>query len=281
MNKEDINFEKEIDSSNIFEWFEDENNLKQEVKNINESESKDILYYIHNIWKFLEISFFCLFFITSIVYWYIYIQKNETIINSNSLDPFCNMILWDIINTDTYCSSIFALNKKYSSEYENLKVKQTEQIIEILWDVYEIENFTKSKDVVFLLNETQNKLRPMKILEEFDNIKRNYDVDKDKIKCYNVMISKGNILSAKCEASSSWFESILWFEGNSKSKVKWTSISVASSFLNFIEKTSKNFTILNKQKVFSSSNEIWDDDGFKKKTVFDIELKYISSNLSL
>ena len=282
MATEEVNFEKEISSSNIFEWFEKDDKLNQEVIEKEEGEKRDLMFYLFYISRTLEVLFFILFFIVIITYWYIVIQKNEWLNNSSSLDPFCGIVLWDIKNTDTYCSSIYFLNKKYISELDDLRNKQATQIIQILKDVYEIENFTKSNEIEFLLSKKQDRLKVLDILEEFDNLKRIYEpIDKDKIKCNNILLTEGNILSATCEASSSSFENVVWFNWMNWPKVKGTSISLAMSFLNFIEKTSKNFILMDKQKVFSSENIVWDDDGFKNKTKFELKLIYTPSNLSL
>ena len=271
----------EIDSSNIFKWFEGDINLKQDIIDINESSDKDIYYYLSKVWKFNEIVFIFFLLFTIIAYWYVSIQKNEEIINSGSLDPFCKIILWDIENPDSNCSSIFALSKNYQDEYKKLKDEQTWQILEILWKVYEIENFIKSKEVVFILNEWEGKLKPLEILEEFDNLKRNFEVEKDKIICTDISITIDNILSLKCDIKSAPGEYILWFDWTNQTLVKWSSISLASSFLNYIEITSKNFIILNKQKTFSSEIVLWNDSNFNKKTTVNLKLRYIPNNLSL
>jgi hypothetical protein len=54
----------------------------------------------------------------------------------------------------------------------------------IIEKLYEVENFTKSKEVIFLLDKSSNKLKVLSILEEFDNLKNQFDnLDKEKIQC--------------------------------------------------------------------------------------------------
>ena len=105
----------EIDSSNIFKWFEGDINLKQDIIDINESSDKDIYYYLSKVWKFNEIVFIFFLLFTIIAYWYVSIQKNEEIINSGSLDPFCKIILWDIENPDSLKSLM-----EYSIQHPNI-----------------------------------------------------------------------------------------------------------------------------------------------------------------
>jgi hypothetical protein len=39
--------------------------------------------------------------------------------------------------------------------------------------------------------------------------------------------------------------------------------------------------VLDRQKIFSSENIIWDSTGFTNKTTFYLKLKYTTNNLSL
>jgi len=99
------------------------------------------------------------------------------------------------------------LLSKYTDEYKQTKVEQAEKIISIIDSVYKIENFTKSKDVVFLTTKTQNRVLPLRILEKFDDIKRDYEpLEKEKIQCYDIKIKNDNILSLKCMAYSAGYE---------------------------------------------------------------------------
>lgn len=271
--------DNEINSSNIFEWFEGNLSLDKEVKNIKESEKKDIFYYLSFFWRAFEILFFCLLFVFLLCLLYINIQKNDTVINSTTLDPFCQLILWDLNNKYDYCYSVYALNKEYNKDYNKLINYQVSKILEIVWDVYEVDNFTKSKEVDFLINETKTKVRPLKVIEKFDNLKRGFHIDKDIIRCNNFLIKSNNILSADCEASSTFYERILWFDWTNNYMVEWTSISIASSFLNYIERKSSDFILINKQKLFTSKSIVWDNWWFNNKTHFKLELQYLNNNL--
>jgi len=80
-------------------------------------------------------------------------------------------------------------------------------------------------------------------------------------------------LSARCEAYSSDWDSDI--TGVDNSKFSGTSISVASSFIDFLENS--EFTVVSKQKIFDfetvSGNGI-----YTKKTSFDLELRYTDTN---
>ena len=85
------------------------------------------------------------------------------------------------------------------------------------------------------------------------------------------------ILSMKCQAFAWWYTSeIIWFSGNKNSKqdsLNGTSISIANSFINFLEKNAtKYFLVVERQKIFESQPVIW-KDGYTNQTNFDLKLK--------
>jgi hypothetical protein len=63
------------------------------------------------------------------------------------------------------------------------------EILTILEKLYRVENFVKSKDVLFLSDKSENKLAVLSILESFDDLKNEFNsVDKQKIQCSNISI---------------------------------------------------------------------------------------------
>jgi hypothetical protein len=61
--------------------------------------------------------------------------------------------------------------------------------LSLVGDVYSISNFIFSKDISFLLDRTENKVRPLKILEEFDKLKNEFEpINKSRIRCSNIYI---------------------------------------------------------------------------------------------
>ena len=105
--------EEEIDTSNIFEEFNDDSELKKEVKGMVDYQEKDIFYYLSIVGKFAQNTFWILLLLLAFLYGYIFIQENENIKDSNILDPFCVIFLWNIENTNTFCSSVTSLHKEY------------------------------------------------------------------------------------------------------------------------------------------------------------------------
>ena len=253
------------------------------MKNITDKEHKDIFYYISKAGSFISSIFWILFALLILLYAYIFIQQNEKMQNSQMLDPFCRVFLWDLEHTNAFCSSVSALHKEHEKKLKDLKNTQVWEIISILEELYKLENFLKTKEVIFLGEKTLSKLQILQILEEFDTLKNNFEsIEKDKIQCSEIEINEENIFKAKCESFSAWYEwGIKWFDGSDISSVRWTSISIANSFLNYIEKNSDLFHIIDRQKIFSAQSIIWEKSWFTSKTTFYLKLQYSPNNLSL
>jgi hypothetical protein len=87
-----------------------------------------------------------------------------------------------------------------------------------------------------------------------------------------------------CSAFSwNWDSRILWYSWKWvwQNNVSGTSVSVASSFINFIEKKeNSNFILLDKQKKFTSV-EVINDNWYTKKTDFKLKLKFSNNNIWL
>lgn len=274
-----INTEKNdnIDSSNIFDEFIDDSALIDEVAKTKKDINKDKFYYLKKAWLFLQSLFIILIVVSLLLYWYIYIQKNENLSNSKILDPFCYIILWNITKNETYCSSLWYLKVFYTNDIKELKEKNTKKIIEILEKLYEVENFNKTKEVIFLLDKSETKLKIISILKEFDNLKNTFDkIDKQKVQCNNLELdSKNNLLSMTCNAYSAGYEKWLrWVDWTNDITLKWSSISVANSFINFIEQKSDLFNVIDRQKVFKSEITLWEKTDFTNRTTFNLKLKY-------
>ena len=279
MAKKVDNINNEIDSSNIFDEFVDDSSLIEEVDKVKRDRNRDLFYYISRSWAVLQTIFWLWLIVIIILFSYIYIQKNdwENFKNSNILDPFCIIFLWDIPKNETFCSSISSLKKSYEEELENTENQQVESILGILKRLDEVANFNNTNEVLFLLDKSQNKLKVLNILEKFDNLKNEFDkIDKQKIQCNSLIIdSKKEILSMDCTAYSAWFEKWLrWYDGTVNNLVKWSSLSIANSFLNYIQKQSKDFLIVDRQKIFKSETTIWEKTDFTNKTSFNLKLKY-------
>jgi len=277
MNNENIENNKEIITSNIFDDFGQDSNLIEEVDRLKKEGSRDKFYYISKWAYVLQTIFWFSVLIYIALYSYIYIQKNENIKDSSMLDPLCFIFLWGIINEDTYCSSISSLNTTYANKSAELKNAQAKSIMDILEQLYKVENFSESKEVIFLWDKSKNKLKVLEILEKFDSLKNSFvEIDKAKVQCSSLVIdSSSKTLSMNCVAFSAWYEKWLkWFDAKLQSDVRGTSISLANSFLNYITKTSRDFIIIDRQKIFKLDSVVWDETDFTNKTNFTLKLKY-------
>ena len=137
---------------------------------------------------------------------YISIQKNENFVHSTLLEPVCFLFVGDI-PTDGSCSSILSINETYTREFNILTQDQAMVTLGLLDTVYQVENFHKTRSVVFLSEKTQNKLPLNTILSAFDNLKLEFDtVEKDKIQCYNLKVENQSELQMTCDAYSAGFE---------------------------------------------------------------------------
>jgi hypothetical protein len=276
MEEKNNEINKKINSSNIFNEFIDDSSLIEEVDKLKRERNKDLFFYISKIGHWLQVLFWFLFFLLIILFSYVYIQKNENLKNSSLLDPFCWIFLWDIKKDWEYCSSIVSLKATYLSKLDLLQKEQTLDILKNIETLYRVENFTKSKEVIFLNDKSDNKLQVLSILEEFDNMKVDFNIEKQKIECSSLFIdSAKKILTMNCESYSQWFEK--WLRGldwTTNNTLKWTSLSQANSFLNFIEKTSDTFEIIDRQKMFKEESVLWTKTGLTSKTPFTLKLKY-------
>ncbi len=277
-----------INTSNIFDEFDSDWDLLSEVQKLKEENERDVYYYLSIATGVLKTLFVLMLFAIIIVGSYIYLQKNDSLNNKSFLNPICNILNWwvPIPNNVNNCSSVSYTIDSYESSIKKLKQEQTEAILPLISSIYQKQNFTKTKEVSFLLDKSENKLDVLGIINEFDKLKNNYLwLEKSKIQCENLKIdSEEMILSMKCASYSMWFErEIIGFSWEKKDRdLVWTSMSIANSFLNYIEKQSKNtqddnkvytFDIIDRQKVFSNQSVTWERSGYTSKTNFDLKLK--------
>lgn len=277
----------DFDNSNIFDELTQDMDLENSVKEMKKEEEKDLYYYLSFYsWIFKGINYIFLIIII-LSFSYFYIQKSDKLYQNSYLNLFCPVFLWDassyVDSTWENCSSVEAFKQNFETNtLSALKKEQYSKIVSVLPDVYTLDNLPRSKEVSFLLDKTQDRLKVTTILSEFDKLRNLYDsVDKTKIVCSDISIDIKNTLKASCSAfSSDWDEGILWYDWKDKNaKVNWTSIAVANSFLNYIQTTSNNFTLINKQKTFSLETVTW-NWFYTSKTNFSLELKYNWNNLS-
>lgn len=281
------NSQWKIDSSNIFDDFSNDSSLIEDIKKSKEKESKNWYYYLFLLWKTLKFLFVISLILSALGLAYIYVQKNDSITDSSILDPFCFAIKSsEITLPTTYCSSISNIKKYYDWELLKLKENQTKGVLSNLITLYENENFLNSKDITFLTNESKNRLNVVKVIEEFDSLKKAFLwLEKNKIQCSKWNIDANNkTFEISCNAYSQSYENnwIVWYSWDPTKKddyVSGTSISIANSFLNYLEKNATSFTIADRQKLFESesllnTSELWIAAWFTKKTSFSVKLKF-------
>ena len=271
-----------IEESDIFEWFASDEDLLQDVSEFEKDQSKDVYDYANitgNVCKILNVILFVTILLLGA---YVYIQKNESYTNSKLLDPFCNIFLWNVELSDTYCSSISSALVSLNTQLDTKQTSQFKKISDIIGPLYLSTDFINSSEVVFLYDKTRQRLRPLKIISEFDRLKNEFETaDKSALSCYDIEISE-NIMSAKCDTySSDWDKNIILPDGETQWSIWGTSISIASSFLDYIEKNSSAIRVIDKPKYFSSESVSGENWGYTKKTTFFLKFEYIDSNLAL
>lgn len=274
---EDFNWE------NIFEDFSSDELLWKDIEEIKKEETKDFYYYLSFISGILKVFNFILFVTLLIFISYNYIQKKEELKSYDILSPVCNLILWDSYVDSGECYWLFAKIEEELVNVNEIEKKQFTKVINIISDVYTIDNFMNSESMIFLINKSENKFDPINILSEFDKLKNEFEpLDKSKIECWRIAINNQNEFDIKCTIySSDWDNDIKDFDSIWSKLMGWTSISIASSFIEFIEKNSNTFEILEKQKNFSSNKVSWKWI-YTKSTEVNLKLKYNSiNNLSL
>lgn len=276
MDGEEKNILDSIDSSNIFDEFETWE-LKEEFHIKKLKEKKDTYDYISIIAWVLSTWFWIGLFIVWGLYWYISIQENNQLNNSSILNPICLVIVWKTpLPNDSHCMSITVMEEEYNNKLTDLKDKQSIEILSLLVEIYKTENFNKSKEIIFLNDRSKNKLKALSILNNFDSLKYNYDpLNMQRIQCNDFEITDDLLLKTSCEAFSNNYEkNIKWFDGTDNEKISGTSISIANSFLNYIDKQSDVFILIDRQKSFKSEGIFSEDTNFSKKTMFSLTLQY-------
>lgn len=265
-----------INSENIFDEFTDSREIKDELEKTDRDSEKDIYFYLKKFsWLLLGLNIVSFLLIIA-CFGYIYIQNNEEKTEYNFLTPLCWFFLWNESIYPWTCYWVTPALAEYSSKLDNLSSTQSQNILPLLWDKYSLENYNLSKKVDFLLEKWESRLRPLEILSEFDAMKDLFSsTDKSEISCYDINVAE-DILSMSCDSySSDWNTDILSVEKTVlKTLNGWgTSISKASSFINFFEQYSESpFTVIEKPEFYTSESfQSWP---YTKRTTFQFSLRY-------
>lgn len=276
MTSENKDVLESIDSSNIFDEFET-GELQEELEA--KKKKKDLYDYLSMIWSWISAIFWLAFIIALIWFLYTFYQKSEKTDGLAILSPVCFVFTWDTpwINSSS-CNSIVSLNQYYKEKIEETKTSQFTKINNLLEEVYKIENFNKSKEVIFLTTQTQNKVPVTQILNDFDNLIYEYDSSKlNQILCSDIIIDESMIVTMEC-STYTWDSdrSIRGMSGNDK--ISGTSITLANSFLYYIENNSDKFILQDKQKTFKKEPYYSDDNIYTSETSFELKMQYIPNN---
>ncbi len=276
------NTDNKLSDDNIF------SELSKDIEetSIEETKTKDISFYMKLVANIIwYVNLFLIFWII-VLFSYNYLQNSDYEFENEIIKNNCSLFLWKKADNIKECMTITNAEKVYKEKLENIEKQTSQKLISIIPKLSKIEKLLFSDNIAFLVQKSQNKLKPLEILAEFDRIKNefigNSDEDiKDEIVCENIKI-KDNILEASCNAYSSSIDtSIKWFSWNNKETINWTSVTKAISFLNFIDKNSKKLKNIEKQKIFKLENSS-EKEWLFKKTNFKIKLQYNSNpNLSL
>lgn len=269
-----------FDDSDIFADFSWDKKLKEEVQDFKAIQKRDVFDFLSMLSWILKFFNVILFIVVFFSIGYIYIQKDPAFSESSLIDPVCFIFLWDNnIKEWDLCSSVSYTSNSYKNKINDLKNSQFKKIFSIIWDVYKSESFINSREIVFLKNNLNERLKPTKVLNDFTKLVWDFNKNKINIVCDNLSIDSDNILKASCESYSNWWKKdINWFNSDDK-KYYGSSISLANSFLNYVSKSSTNFSLVDRQKSFSIEEGSWSFN--ESTTKFDLKLKYTNNNISL
>ncbi len=281
MSELEKNNDSKLNTSNIFDEFEVDDETRHEIEEI--SINKDSVYYMKKTASVLTYFNFLVFFVLLILTSYIMIEKsNSDLFNDKEyLSPICNILWWADINLLWECSSLAILNEKVDKNIVTISKEHFTKLVPILKKSYEKENSKNSKEAIFIIDKSKNKTDPILVLNEFDKLKNKFTwIDKDKIRCKDLKINNW-VLEAKCSAySTAWYTDIPWLKGEKTlNTISWTSITLASSFINYLSNSNK-FDILEKQKIFETNPYFWEWN-YIYMTDFKIRLKFKNNDLSL
>jgi len=274
--------QENIEESDIFEWFASDAELIQDVDNFEEKQSKDMYDYADIAWNSFKVLNIFLVILVLLFWTYIYIQNNEEMTHSSLLSPICWLFLWSVSDSIQTCSSVSAVKKQFTQDLETLKESQFIAISDIIQPLYLSTDFINSSEVVFLYDKSKSRLRPLDILSEFDQLKNGFETeDKSALECSSIEI-ENNIMSAKCDIySSDWDTNIVLPSGSTSANIWGTSVSIASSFLDYIESNSSVIRVIDKPKYFSAENVSGENGWYTKRTTFFLQLEYNDTILPL
>jgi hypothetical protein len=70
--------------------------------------------------------------------------------------------------------TVTSAKKIYKEKLENIEKETTEKLVSIIPKLSKIEKLLFSDNIAFLVQKSQNKLKPLEILAEFDRVKNEF-----------------------------------------------------------------------------------------------------------
>ncbi|USN57956.1 MAG: hypothetical protein H6767_06465 [Candidatus Peribacteria bacterium] len=102
------------------------------------------------------------------------------------------------------CSGVFSTLATYQKQTSTRMQEQYVQVLPMIEEIYGVYNFLESRYVAFLVEQSDERIRPIEVLSAFDTLKNEFEpILKSNIQCRDFVISEGNVLKAKCEAFTS------------------------------------------------------------------------------
>ena len=263
-----------VDTSNIFDDFG-----WNWSKKLNKKSKMELIYLIKFIGVILRIVATFLFISILITSAYVNIQNStdDKWKNKEYLGTICGILNgWEILWNGT-CTPLAITIKDTQKIIDELSKDYLSKLIPTLVKNYEMENVKNSKESIFVINKSKQKNDPVLILDEFDKAKNLFtSIEKSKIQCENIII-EWKVIEIECTSYAGlWDDEIPGFDWDINNHIGWTSISLASSFINYLSK-SNNFNVIERQKSFSSELYSW-EWSYTNKTDFSLKLEYIGPN---
>lgn len=222
-----------------------------------------------NVLSFLNFGIFIVIII-SLFFFYVQVSATSTM---SFLNPICRFFVWDV-NLWWDCSGFSYYKDNYNKKMDQLKWDILSIQIPLLVAEFQSESIWNSKEVQFLLDKSRNKLVPLKILEDFDDIKNEFinktriepsleavQWEKNSIVCKDIQITDSFRLSTECR----------FFAYDS------SSMKLASEFQRDIENGGL-FKVINKQDTFRVREAPEGDYSYTYMTSLKLDVQYIGEN---
>lgn len=237
---------------------------QQEKESVKKSDRMKIISSVLSVFNFIMIVWIVIFW----SYLYFQLQTTTTI---SFLNPICKYIVDSDISWN--CSWYAYHYKNYQNKYNDLEWKIFYDSIWTFIKEYGNDNALKTKWVQFLLDKTKDKLSPINIIEEFDDVKNAFLLkdreggqayvkwDKKSIQCSDITIQIWWRLSLDCD--------FYWYD-------TWT-MNLASEFQRDIE-SELRFNLLSKQTSFTADSVNSWQHKYTYMTKLVLDLQYVWDN---